>query len=1095
MNCLLLSLLLGGQRLIAQENNPLIASGPVIKEGIQLHDEGKYKEAILKYKLVPRSDTNYVWALYEMGLSYTADSQLQKALDTYRYALSLKKDPEREPDLYTNYASVVDDLGEKDKALLIYDSAIRKYPAHSGLKLNKATTLLTMERDAEAEELLKQNLLIDPFSYSSHFLLGLSAVRQGKVVPAFISFFGYLMMSPSGKYHRNAINLLSLIAENKEDLKPYIEGRKEEPSESYQLLEQIILSKIALNKNYKPLIKLDDAISRQIQVTLEKIEYSEEDKDFWNQYYTPLFKDLFNKGKFEPLIYHMFSNVDIPNIQEYVKKNKKEIQSVIDIIVPYLNEIKTTRTLVYTQRAGVKNRWLFDGNELTGKGLMDDKGEMSIGKWEFYYDPGNIRSLGEYDDKGLRKGDWRYFYFNQQPRAEETYVSGKMEGKARYFFENGVVSSEAVVKEDEPVGIKKSNYYSGKPRTLENYVNGKLEGEKRIYFVNGFIHFIERYKADSLHGKYESYYQNGQLEYVTQYNNGKLEGLIKGYHENGKTDFEGNYKDGKKDGAWKRYHPNGTLKSNENYVADKLEGPYEEFHDNGKLFYKANYKKGSANEEISYYDTDGILFSTLLFQNDHITKAAYYDKKGKLISQSALKNKKLAMEAYRPDGTLKSRVNYNDKGESEGTDTLYYASGKVQEINHYSEGVLEGLSVSFHPNGQKSREIPYVKGAKDGYFKSYYQNGVVEQEGWYKEDQAQGTWIDRDELGNITEKTDYRDDDLHGYKLEYWPNGKMASERENEYGWIKSVTQFDTTGKVINQFVMDKFTGPYTLVYASGKKGQEGYYHTGNMQGAFKGYYFDGSLERESYYKSGLLDSVYKSFYFGGKPSSTGQYKNGKKTGLWTYYRENGTKYSTETYEDDEVQGKRFYFHENGKTETIVEVKDGQKHGWTEKFSEDGQLVYKVQFVEGLPVAYTYQGKDGKLVPEIPLKANSGKIETFYANGNRSALFQYADGKLQGLNQLFHPNGKLQFESTENYNESEGKVREFYADGSIKTEYNAKSDNVNGKYTYYHPGGIKKEEGFQVNDEVHGEVTHYDEKGKLTQTRIYYYGTLIGLKK
>src|SRR5262249_35809447 len=63
----------------AQENNPLINSGEIIKEAVKLHDEGKYKEAISLYKKINRSDTNYVFAMYELALSYSADSQYNAA--------------------------------------------------------------------------------------------------------------------------------------------------------------------------------------------------------------------------------------------------------------------------------------------------------------------------------------------------------------------------------------------------------------------------------------------------------------------------------------------------------------------------------------------------------------------------------------------------------------------------------------------------------------------------------------------------------------------------------------------------------------------------------------------------------------------------------------------------------------------------------------------------------------------------------------------------------------------------------------------------------------------------------------------------------
>ncbi|HMC83951.1 MAG TPA: hypothetical protein VKI61_00430, partial [Chitinophagaceae bacterium] len=85
----------------AQEKNPLINSGEIISEAVKLHDAGKYKEAIDQYKKINRNDTNYVWALYETALSYSADSQYNEAIHNCELALAEKSDPERMPELLT----------------------------------------------------------------------------------------------------------------------------------------------------------------------------------------------------------------------------------------------------------------------------------------------------------------------------------------------------------------------------------------------------------------------------------------------------------------------------------------------------------------------------------------------------------------------------------------------------------------------------------------------------------------------------------------------------------------------------------------------------------------------------------------------------------------------------------------------------------------------------------------------------------------------------------------------------------------------------------------------------------------------------------
>src|SRR6476646_2728103 len=128
--------------LTAQEKRSFTASGDIIRNGIEFHDKGQYKDAIALYKNVAHTDTNYVWALYEMALSYATDSQYTKAKEYYELGLSLREDRSREPDIYNNYGSLLDDMGNREEAIRVLDTAIKKYPAYAQLYLNKGLVLI-----------------------------------------------------------------------------------------------------------------------------------------------------------------------------------------------------------------------------------------------------------------------------------------------------------------------------------------------------------------------------------------------------------------------------------------------------------------------------------------------------------------------------------------------------------------------------------------------------------------------------------------------------------------------------------------------------------------------------------------------------------------------------------------------------------------------------------------------------------------------------------------------------------------------------------------------------------------------------------------
>ncbi|HVU84348.1 MAG TPA: tetratricopeptide repeat protein, partial [Puia sp.] len=163
------------------QQTALIDSRELISQGARLHDSGEYKKAIEIYNRVDRNDTNYVWSLYEKAMSCEADSQFEQGLAYCREALELRDQREQEPNLYVVYGDLLSDLKRYQEALDMYDEGLKKYPSSSLLFFNKGVVLIDQERYAEAEQIFKQTLLINPYMYSSHFFLAIAALKQGKI--------------------------------------------------------------------------------------------------------------------------------------------------------------------------------------------------------------------------------------------------------------------------------------------------------------------------------------------------------------------------------------------------------------------------------------------------------------------------------------------------------------------------------------------------------------------------------------------------------------------------------------------------------------------------------------------------------------------------------------------------------------------------------------------------------------------------------------------------------------------------------------------------------------------------------------------------
>jgi uncharacterized protein len=1068
-----------------------VNSGEIIASAAKKFSEENYKEAIALYKTIPRSDTNYVSSQYQLALSYMLDSNYAQALKTCEQALQLNN-MEHELDLMIIYGSVLDDDGKTEHALRVYDSALMKYPNSADLRVNRGITLIRMEQYNEAEAIFKKLLLENPFYTSAHFRLAQCALFKGQVVPAMYSLFTYLLTNPKGSQSMTAIRILDNIAKGTEDVMKYVDDRKQ-PEESFQATEQIILSKIALDRKYKQLTDLDDPIIRQLQVLMEKSKYDAADPNFWMQYYVPFYQAIYENKYFEPIVVYGFSNVNLESIQRYLKRNENAVKRAGAFATELLTSIRTTRELHADKRKKAPVLYHFSDGQLYARGTLSEK-ETLTGKWEFYHANGNLKAAGNYNNEGKKEGEWKYYYQDGKLSGIDHWTNGVQKGEDLIYNRKGILTSRSFFQNGKLEGKKESFYGIGHIFSVANYKADQKSGSYAQYYSNGIVRIEANYDKDELNGLYKSYYRNGALETEMLYQAGSLNGAYKSYHENGQLSFTGTYQNGKLEGPATFYHENGKLKKKRKFVNDLAQGQEEEFNDEGKLVEKINYVNGKAEGKAEYYE-DGKLFSVLEFEKDVLTRATYFDKAGKETGNAARRNKKIDLTVFSADGLPYSKVTYNDASEKMGDETFYHSNRKVREINSYKGNQLTGTSRGYFANGNKEFEISYAADEKDGLVILYHPNGKVKTQGWYSEGAMTDTWITYNEKGTLISRAAYVSNDINGIRESYYAGGKLEEEEVYELGWLQAVHQYDTLGNRIHTSTFTNGKGTYKLLHFNGKTRMEGMYLNGEYEGTYKGYYFNGSPFYVKTYKKGLLDGSYTEYHPNGKKIVEGQYKMDQREGKWMFYTEEGWKWKEENFVNDKLTGTVYHYYPDGGVEREFEYRDNVRNGITKRYSEDGQLVSVFHYRNDVVTGYSYNGKNGQLVPVIALPGGNGKVQTFFSNGNKSSEMQFEAGQLVGEMLVYHSNGKPYYRSPEQYSSTEGTIREYYMNGNIKKELPCADDNQHGAYKEYYESGQVKEEGTYFNGSQHGTVKYYNASGKLTEAREYYYGLLLKITK
>ena len=1094
--CVLFLLMAGYFTSFAQTNNPLINSGDIIKRADALSDDGKYKDAIDLYKQISRSDSNYVDALYELSSSCYSDSEMEAS---YKYAkMGADLFPERFTKFVMQEANALDAMKKPEEAVVLYDQVLAKDPQSAITYFNKSISLIAQQKEEEAKVCLEKCLLINPYYKSAHYFLGKIFLKEGKLIPAMLAFKTYMLVAPSGKYAVATVGLMSDIAKVTDDVTEYDKNKVAGKDDDFDFLQQILISKVALDREYKLKAALEDPIVRQIQVVDEKLQYNKNDKGFCMQFYVPLYQQIFADGNFEPMIFTMFSGLNIKSVGEWNKKHKKQVDPFVSNAADYLNKIRSTRILNAVERKAAADNYLYAEGEYVGKGAYtkDKDGNYQLsGDWLFYYDNGALKTKGAFNSDYKKEGPWVFYYDNGELKEKVNYKNGDQVGLAEGWWDNG------------------NRWYN------ETFVDNKTDGVQTLYYFNDNVNSITTYKADKKNGPEKSYNSDGELTYTTNYTDdeedgaaksfygpsgiikdevtykaGKAQGTYKSFTEKGAIATQGEFVDNQKQGLWTTYYPSGAVKEKTTYANGEITGEFTEYFENGQLSRKGNYTNKKIDGKLEDYDEDGKKYSDAVYEKGKLREINFYDKSGKNISAITTRKGAANIIFYLPDGSKTSECYFNNDGNRDGKNVDYFPSGKIKEVSYYKNGIQQGSDIGYFANGQERFETNYIDGNEDGYTKGFFSNGQLNFEVWRVKGQKQQHMIYYNNLGDVTSIENYLNDDEDGYAEYKYPKNIPDDDYKYSSGWLESMTQFDSTGNVIASATFNKGKGPIAFKNYNGKISAQGSYDHYMLNGSYKVYFFDGKLLTSMFYKNNKLDSNYKSYFYNGVLKTEGNYKNGEKEGVWKGYYENGKLSEEETYNNGNLEGEYRSYNIDGTKDFTANYKDNNKEGQTILYGDSNKINAILNYKDDNIQSYTYEDKNGTLVPPIEIKGGTGKVVGYYRNGIKSCELQFVDMEEDGVHNFFYSNGKSYIEGKRSSGYDNGPVTIYYPNGNFYRVESLVLGNLNGiRKTYYPNGKLQKEENY-YNDELNGVCKYYDEQGNLKQTRVYFYDHLQSVK-
>ena len=269
----------------------------LVQEGIKLHDEQKYDEAIAKYKEALKVEPDNLQADYELAYTLYSSDKMAEAIP---YLETIIKSPGASKyESYEMLGNIYDIQGKQDEAIKAYNLGIAEKPDYARLRYNLGIVYMGLKKYTEAEDCAIKGITLDAKHPGCQWLYATINAEQNKKMKAILGFSSYLLLEPSGNRAEKAFVRL-------QDLLTFGVTKKDEkninislPASTLDAKDESSLSNMALQlsaanvigKNLAPVEQLQELLKSAFELASEK-QADPRDKGFFKNGYINYFAAL-----------------------------------------------------------------------------------------------------------------------------------------------------------------------------------------------------------------------------------------------------------------------------------------------------------------------------------------------------------------------------------------------------------------------------------------------------------------------------------------------------------------------------------------------------------------------------------------------------------------------------------------------------------------------------------------------------------------------------------------------------------------------------------------------------------------------------------
>lgn len=1083
--CVFLLVMIGGIKNAYAQNvsDSIPPSGnEIIKQGVELFDNGKYEEAITTFLKVNPCDPMYSKACYEVAYTFHNLGDYKTALQKCQEAIAIDSTGIQ---TFILKGNLLDILGRRKDAIDWLEFVATKYPYNQSLLYNLGICYINNGDIQKAEATLLKGIYYNPYHATSHLAIARINYMMGRKAQSYLAYNMGIIMSPRLQYLKNYEEAIcgKIDSISKSYLYPY-------PSNvnhvKWDDLTALLNAEVAFRENFPYDYNLNFLSSRQSVFLIKQMKFEEKDTSIYNQFYVRFFKKLLEDKELEACMYYSLGNAGSEQVNEWLKKNV----ALNDTFIGHARQtIEHWKKYGFSIANEKKHQIVFHFNEdaaLESVGMLNETAEPAReGVWYFIRGTGAIEQKGNYRNNMI-EGEVLKYWPDGSVRQQLNYKEDKLDGLNYTFHPNGVKSGVFPRNNGISEGVEEEYNSAGKLSSRTLYKNGQIEGTVvSIDYINGFRNETP-YVNNKRQGKMTEYWLNGNKKTEAMYVDSLLNGPFKKWYANGQLEWEGNFVKDIQVGKWISYNSKGG-KSAEGTCDENgnLTDTYSEFDRQGKMTIQiSGYNKGEKDGIQTYYFPDGKVQAKFVIQKDIIRHIDCFDLSGNKLYSADEKDGELNYKYFFPEGPLKLEGTYKN-GLKEGIWKFYNVFGKLTEEESWMKGMQSGIQKQYHSNGNLQFVFMCDSGKISGQITRYFKNGHLSYKGYYNSEGSTGLWTTYYSNDSIENKAYMVSDKMTGRRMSYSPEGKLTTEEKfNDEGESVSIKNFDAQGRISEVINISSDSTSFISHYPNGKLKSKLFYSGRKRNGLQEYYYPNGKLKSQTTFLYGNAEGESRHWDHRGNLVNVKTYRGNELDGKLVGY-ENGKLDFTDTYEMGSNEGLYQECYLDGHVMRTLNEEAGKYQGLSEYYAPDSTWMFSLVYRDDEMCTVSYFDNLGKLHSGERIDSTTKGIVCYYKNGKVAARIPIENGIFNGKHVLYYPSGQLLREISYVNDYREGPTKYCFENGSVQELSNWKNGSKEGNYTLYFSNGKKAMEGTYLAGKKHGKWLYYNETGKLIETLSY----------